>query len=94
MKDTWQNVGRSLLVLGLLVVVGSTGYWLAAGANTGWTKTYVEIEKVDDITGIHYAEKKDQFVPGVDLLAPAAAAGFICIFAGVVIVRRSKPNKP
>ena len=89
-----RTAGRILVVAGVLVFAGAAGFWLSRGANTGWTKTYVEIEKVDDVTGIRYSEKRDEFVPGVDLLVPVVGAGFTCILAGVVIVRRSKSITP
>jgi ABC-type antimicrobial peptide transport system permease subunit len=86
------GIGKVLMGLGAVFVVGFVIAWGALGANTAWTKTYVEIPREDPITGIAYSEKVERFVPGVDLLIPAVGAGFICVLAGWVIFKRtSKP---
>jgi len=79
---------RAVIATGIAVVFLAVILWAILGANTGWTKSYIEIPKTDEITGINYTEKVDRFVPGVDLLVPAIGAGFICIFAGIIILKR------
>jgi hypothetical protein len=82
-----------VIATGIAMVLLSLIFWGILGANTGWTKSYIEIPRKDEITGIDYTEKVNRFVPGVDLLAPALGAGFVCIFAGIVILKRkSHPN--
>ncbi len=82
---------RAVIAIGMAVVLLSVVMWAVLGANTGWTKSYIEIPKQDEITGINYTEKVNRFVPGIDLLAPALAAGFVCVFAGIIILKR-KPK--
>jgi hypothetical protein len=73
-----------VIATGIAMVLLSLIFWGILGANTGWTKSYIEIPRKDEITGIDYTEKVNRFVPGV---------GFVCIFAGIVILKRkSHPN--
>lgn len=58
----------------LLLVLGALGYWVATGANRGWTKTSVPIKTLDEVTGIEGVHYEKRFVPGLDFLACAAAA--------------------
>lgn len=89
-----RTLGKSLLLTGLAIIVAATTAWSLLGANTAWTKTYIEIPRTDEITGISYTEKINRFVPGIDALIPAVGAGFICVFAGLVILKRkSKTTK-
>jgi len=60
---------RALRIVAVLVALGGLGFWLAGGANTGWTKNRVEKRTVDEVTGIEAVSFEDRFVPGVDLLA-------------------------
>ncbi|MEX1119149.1 MAG: hypothetical protein WEB60_10205 [Terrimicrobiaceae bacterium] len=86
---------RAVIAIGVAVILLSLGLWAILGANTGWTKSYIEIPKEDEITGIEYTEKVNRFVPGVDLLVPAISAGFVCVFAGMIILKRkSKTHSP
>lgn len=84
-----RTLGKSLLVFGVAIIVVATIAWSLMGANTAWTKTYIEIPRTDEITGISYTEKINRFVPGIDSLIPAVGAGFICVFAGMVILKRN-----
>jgi hypothetical protein len=86
-------LGKSLLLFGLAIIVISVTAWSLLGANTAWTKTYIEIPRTDEITGIAYTEKINRFVPGIDTLIPSIGAGFICVFSGLLILKRkSKIN--
>jgi hypothetical protein len=93
MRGFLRKAGKVVCVVGVLLVLAVTGFWVARGAHTGWTKTYVEIQRVDDVTGIPYSEKADRFVPGVDFLIPGAGAGFLCIFAGMAILVFSRTKQ-
>lgn len=68
---------RALRLLALAILAAAATWWIAAGANTGWTKTYVAIKKTDPITGIVYEDKDNRFVPGIDFLAASAFAGIL-----------------
>ncbi len=85
------GTARAVIAIGCAVVILSVVVWAVLGANAGWTKSYIEIPKKDEITGIDYTEKINRFVPGVDLLVPALGAGFVCVFAGIIILKR-KPK--
>jgi hypothetical protein len=55
-------------IFAVLAVLGGLGFWLAAGANRGWTKNRVEKRTVDEVTGIEAVAFENRFVPGVDFL--------------------------
>lgn len=76
---------RALRIVAVLVALGGLGFWLAAGANRGWTKNRVEKRTVDEVTGIEAVGFEERFVPGVDflgvaLVGAAALAGASFIF--------------
>ena len=82
---------KSLLrLLAVVIIFGATGYWIAAGANRGWTKNKVPVNTPDEVTGIVGVSYRDKFVPGLDFLAAAAGAGFLC--AGLSFLFRTKPS--
>jgi hypothetical protein len=69
---------RGLRIFAVLLALGGLLYWLAAGANRGWTKNRVEKRTVDEVTGIEGVTFEKRFVPGVDFL------GGIAISAGAL----------
>ena len=83
-------LAKALRAVGLLLLAGGVIVWFAMGANTGWTKTYIEVAKTDDVTGIEYVEKNDKFVPGLDLLVPLAGAGLTCLLGSYLLRRKSR----
>lgn len=71
-------------ILALLLVVGSTAFWVSTGSHTGFSKNRVEIPQVDPITQIEYVDYEERFVMGVEYLAlayGAALASFGLSFA-------------
>lgn len=58
-------------MIGLMVAVGSVVFWIATGANRGWTKTSVPVRTLDEVTGIVGIEYRKRFVPGIDFLGAA-----------------------
>jgi hypothetical protein len=79
---------KTLRLIAATLVVGSIAFWLAAGANRGWTKTHVPKKIVDEVTGLEGVQWQNKFVPGVDFLAAALlGAG---ILAGISILIRTK----
>ena len=79
---------KTLRLVATILVVGSIAFWLAAGANRGWTKTHVPRKVVDEVTGLEGVQWQNKFVPGVDFLAAAfLGAG---ILAGISFFVRTK----
>jgi hypothetical protein len=81
---------RTLQILGLLLALGAVLFWLANGANRGWTKTSVPVKAVDAVTGIENVEYHPGFVPGVDFLG-ALLLGAILLEA-VSFLFRNRTN--
>jgi hypothetical protein len=77
-----------LRLLALALILGALGYWMAAGANRGWTKTSVPIKTTDEVTGIEGVTYQKKFVPGLEFLAVGLAAGIAC--AGLSFLFRTK----
>lgn len=67
---------KLLRVASALCIVAVLAVWLALGANLGWTKTSVSIQKTDEITGIEYSVQEARFVPGVEFLAGGIGIAF------------------
>lgn len=67
--------------IGLLVLIAGGSWWALKGANTGWTKTSVGVEKIDEITEISYVEYEDRFVPGIEF--PVAFGGIGVAIMGI-----------
>jgi hypothetical protein len=83
---------RTFRIIAAVLVIGAIAFWVAAGANRGWTKTRVPKKVVDEVTGLEGIQWQDKFVPGVDFLgAVLLGAGFL---AGVSFLSRTKSNNP
>lgn len=73
---------RTLQILAVVLASGVPIFWVAKGANTGWTKTRVQVWTVDEITEIKSPEWQKKFVPGVDFLGGGLlAAGALAVAA-------------
>ena len=82
---------RVLQVVALVVAISAVVFWLAAGAQRGWTKTSTPVKSVDEVTGIEGITYKEQFVPGLDFLGAALlGAGFL---AGASLIFRKTKTK-
>jgi hypothetical protein len=69
---------RVLQIFALAVAFAAVLFWLAAGAQRGWTKTSTPVKSVDQVTGIEGITYKKQFVPGLDFIGAALlGAGFL-----------------
>lgn len=69
----------------MILAASALIWWLAAGANRGWTKTSVPVKTVDEVTGLEGIEYRKQFVPGVEwlgvsLLAAGVLGGLSFVF--------------
>ncbi len=78
----------SLRILAALVFCGTLGFWIALGANRGWTKNQVPVKIVDDVTGIEGVRWEKRFVPGVEFLAAGVVVAGI--LAGGSFLFRAK----
>lgn len=79
---------RTLQLIALVLLLAAVGFWAAAGANLGWTKTSVPKKIVDEVTGIEGVRWEKRFVPGVDFLGLSAfGAGVV---GGASFLFRSK----
>ena len=79
---------RTFRIVAAVLVIGAIAFWVAAGANRGWTKTRVPKKVVDEITGLEGIQWQEKFVPGVDFLGAALlAAG---ILTGISFLSRAK----
>jgi LPXTG-motif cell wall-anchored protein len=77
-------------LIGLLVMIAGGSWWALNGAHTGWTKTSVAVEKVDEITEISYVEYEDRLVPGIEFPVAFAGAGIALIGLGWWLGRKRR----
>jgi hypothetical protein len=79
---------RTFRIIAAVLVIGAIAFWVAGGANRGWTKTRVPKKVVDEVTGLEGIQWQEKFVPGVDFLGAALlAAG---ILTGISFLSRAK----
>jgi len=83
---------KTCRVIALLLVVAAAGFWLATGANRGWTKTNVPKKTLDEVTGIEGITYEKKFVPGIDFLGAAAVGAGILIGASFLLRNKNKPQ--
>jgi hypothetical protein len=83
---------RVLRILAVLAALGGLVFWLAAGANRGWTKNRVEKRTVDEVTGIEGVAFEKRFVPGVDFLG-GIAAGACALFGISLLLKKEEKVK-
>ena len=81
---------KVLRIFVIILILAAVAYWLAAGANLGWTKTSVPLKTVDEVTGLDHIEWQQKFVPGIDFLGAALVAGVL--LAGVSFAFRDKKH--
>ena len=82
---------KILRLAALVLILAAVGFWLAAGANRGWTKTSVPKKILDEVTGLEGVTYEEKFVPGVDFLG-AAAVGTV-VLTGASFLFRNKKTK-
>lgn len=74
----------SIRAFALLMLVVTVTFWMWMGGTLGWTKTSVEIKKIDPVTEIEFVEYEDRLVPGIELLA-VGVCGAVILFAITLI---------
>ena len=83
----------TLRVLALLVAVGAIGFWVAGGANRGWSRTSEAVRTVDEVTGIEGIEYRQRFVPGLEILGGALLGAGLLAAASFLIKNQRQPQK-
>ena len=79
-----------LRIAALVALLGGLGFWLAKGANTGWTKNQVAKKTLDEVTGIEAISYEDRFVPGVEFLGGAVAGAAALAGLSFVFGKKTK----
>ncbi|HLP78694.1 MAG TPA: hypothetical protein VK327_17450 [Candidatus Paceibacterota bacterium] len=82
---------NTLRIFAVLIALAAGGFWFAKGANRGWTKNKVQIETVDEITGIKGFRDEKVFIPGLDVLA--IATGISVVVFGISFAFKTKNQK-
>jgi hypothetical protein len=81
---------RMLQIVALALLLGTAVWWLAAGANRGWTKTSVPVKTLDEVTGIEGITYEKRMVPGVELLAAAVMGSLVIGSASFLFPKRKQ----
>ena len=63
---------RALRILAVVLLAAAVGFWVAAGANRGWTINNISHQTTDPVTGLTGVTYERGFIPGLDFLAAAA----------------------
>jgi hypothetical protein len=82
----------TLRVLALVVALGATGWWLAAGANRGWTKNSSIVKVRDEVTGIEQISYEKKLIPGIEFLGVALLGSGIVAGASLFFRKQPKTN--
>jgi hypothetical protein len=82
---------RTLRLLAMVLIIGAGAFWMATGANRGWTKTQVPGKIVDETTGLEGIQWQKKFVPGLDFLGAAGLGAGVLTGISFFTLRKSKP---
>ena len=88
------SMAKILTILAAITAVAVIGAWALLGANRGWTKTSVGIQKIDPVTEIAFTEYESRFVPGVDFLAVGLGGAIGLGVIALVISKIKSTKKP
>jgi len=77
-----------LLIVAALLLLTALAVWGGTGANRGWTKTSVPVQRTDEVTGIVVDDYQKRFVPGLDFLGVALLGSGILTGASFLLRNR------
>jgi hypothetical protein len=80
-----------LRAVAAILILATSGMWLATGANRGWTKTSVPVKRTDEVTGLTVDDYQKRFVPGIDFLGAALLGSGV--LAGASFLFRNKQTR-
>lgn len=83
---------RLCRAFGVVLFLGTVGFWAAKGAHTGWSQNRVPVPQTDEITGIEYVTYEDRFVPGVEFLAGGVGLAAGLLVASLFFKRPPAPS--
>ena len=83
-----------LRLVAALLLLTALAVWVATGANRGWTRTSVPVQRTDEVTGITVDDYQKRFVPGVDLLGVALLGSGILAGASFLFRKSQTPVTP
>lgn len=72
---------KIILIAAILLIVSVLIYWQSQGGEI-FTKTQIQVEKVDELFGTTYKEWEDKFVLGLDY--SAGISGVIIFITGIL----------
>ncbi len=80
----------ALRAVAAAVLAAGVAAWLATGAHPGWTRTSTVTMQKDEVTGIDYPVRRDEFVAGIEV--PLAATGAAGLLAALSLLPRRRPS--
>jgi hypothetical protein len=78
----------AIRLFALALALGTIAFWFFGGPHLGWTRTQVEVDTVDSVTGLTGKTWERRFVPGVDFLATGLALAAVSFGASFAFRRR------
>jgi hypothetical protein len=74
---------KFLCTLGIILAIAVLAAWGATGADTGWSKTYVQTMQVDPVTELEFPVREDRLVLGIDFLVVGLLGSLVFVAVGV-----------
>ena len=76
---------KFFLILGTAGLLAVVVTWFSLGADRGWSKTLVPVEKIDPVTELEFTEYEKRFVPGLDFLIAGSAGSLFLVALGLFL---------
>lgn len=83
---------KFLCVFGILLAMAVLAAWGATGADTGWSKTQVQVMKIDPVTELEFPDWEKRLVLGVDFLVVGLLGSFFFVALGVFWPKSKKTD--